>query len=118
GHADRVASVDELLVDLYVEQGRYADALERSARWFGEGRQPRSISDERQLERVRRHGAILRALGRRAEAAGHDAAAARLTGAVEARRRELVTAPEAQDPDTPRACSSNAWIAGAVFPSP
>jgi tetratricopeptide (TPR) repeat protein len=118
GHTGRVAAVDELLIELDLAQGRYEDALELSSRCLAHAQRQPHIDDDRQADQLRRHAAVLRALGREAEARDYDRQARRLDEAIDARRRELEAASESREPDTPQACSSGACIAGALFPSP
>jgi tetratricopeptide (TPR) repeat protein len=115
GHADRVAAVDELLIDLYVAQGRCHEALDLSAEAAG-GR-PRT-SDERRLRGLERRAGILRALGRDGEAATCADDARELARTIDRRRLERDRL-DTEAPDTPAAnCTCGARLAGPLFPSP
>jgi len=115
GHADRVAAVDELLIDLYVGQQRHCEALQLSLAWFS-GRD--CTTDERRLRRTERHAALLRAVGREEEAVTCEARARELGALIELRRRESDRL-SADAPETPGATSCVAGcLTGPVFPSP
>ncbi|HEY4027479.1 MAG TPA: tetratricopeptide repeat protein [Candidatus Dormibacteraeota bacterium] len=115
GHTDRAVAVEELLIGLYVDQQRHEEALALSCAWFG-GRP--STTDERQLPRVERHAALLRAVGRGDEAATWEARACELRAAIERRRHECERLA-ADAPETPGATSCVASrLTGPVFPSP
>jgi hypothetical protein len=115
GHADRVAAVDELLIDLYVGQGRHDEAHALSCAWF-QGRV--CTTDERRLPRVERHAALLAAMDRADQAAAWEATARELRAAIERRRRECERMA-ADAPETPCAASCvTARLTGPVFPSP
>lgn len=115
GHADRVAAVDELLVDLLVCQRRHSEALELSSAWF-EGRA--CATDGRRLCRVERHAALLRAAGRTGEAASWDERAGPLRAAIERRGHERERLGEGA-PETPAVTScGESCLAGPVFPGP
>jgi len=115
GHADRVAAVDQLLIDLYVRQQRYPDALELASAWT-EGNA--CATDERRLCLVERQAALLRAVGRPLQAAAWDERARELRAAVE-RRLGADEHPGEDAPDTPGVTScAAAELTGPVFPSP
>ena len=115
GHADRVAAVDELLIELYMRQRRHGAALALSAALLAASRCP---NDERLLCRVERQASLVRALGREAEAATLDAEARELRGAIELRGRERERLGDGA-PDTPITTSCGAArLTGPIFPSP
>jgi tetratricopeptide (TPR) repeat protein len=115
GHADRVAAVDEQLIDLLVRERRHAEALELSSAWF-EGRT--CATDERRLCRTERHAGLLQTVGRHAEAAGWAERACALRAAIERRGRERERLGE-DAPETPAVTScGESSLAGPVFPSP
>jgi tetratricopeptide (TPR) repeat protein len=114
GHASRAMAVDELLIDLYVRHGRHAEALELSSA----GSRGRAAAvDERRLGCLERHAAILRAVGRAAEAADCEGRARELRRAIERRLRERERLA-AEAPDVPGVTCGTACPAGPVFPSP
>jgi tetratricopeptide (TPR) repeat protein len=115
GHCDRVAAVDELLIDLLVGQRRHAEALELSSAWFA-GRS--GATAERRVCRVERHAALLRAAGRGDEAATWGERACALRAAIERRGHERERLGE-DAPETPAVTScGGSSLAGPVFPSP
>jgi len=121
GHTDRTALVQELLVDLYMCERRYEDALRLTSAWFEPGPRRSSPADEPGVRRVERHAAVLRALGRSEEAGTFEVRARTLRGSIEARRlaaevsRERVSQSE---PDAPCASANDRRIVGPLFPSP
>lgn len=116
GHADRVAAVDELLIDLYVRQRRLREALELSTAWFAEPRH--CTTDERMLCRVERHASLLRAEGCAQEAATWERRACELRRSIERRGRERERLGEGA-PETPSVSSCGTTpLAGPIFPSP
>jgi tetratricopeptide (TPR) repeat protein len=115
GHADRVAAIDELLIDLYLRQRRHEEALALSATLLAAHACP---NDERRLCGVERQAALARALGREDEAAGWDAQARQLRFAIERRGRERERLGDGA-PETPTATSCGAArLTGPIFPSP
>jgi tetratricopeptide (TPR) repeat protein len=115
GHVDRVAAVDELLIDLYIRRGCYGEALELSSAWV-EGRA--AAPDERWLCRTERQAALLRALGRPDEAEAWDERARDLRARIDRRRRERELLAEGA-PETPAVTScGESCLTGPVFPSP
>jgi len=115
GHADRVAAIDELLIDLYMRQERHREALELSTTLFAAGRCP---NDERRVCRVERQAALARALGRTGEAERWDGLATELRAAVELRGHERERMGDGA-PETPAATSCGAArLTGPIFPSP
>jgi tetratricopeptide (TPR) repeat protein len=119
GHADRVAAVEELLVEVYQAQGRQEDALDLSTRWLARLERRPGAGDERQPERLERHAGVLRAAGAEAEAVRCETRAAELRGAIERRCREQAAARPAEEPDTPRTQSpGDVRALGPLFPSP
>jgi hypothetical protein len=115
GHADRVAAVDELLIELYMRQQRHSAALALSAALVAARHCP---NDERRLCRVERQASLVRALGREAEAATLEAQAQELRCAIERRCRERESLGDGA-PETPTATSCGAArLTGPIFPSP
>jgi tetratricopeptide (TPR) repeat protein len=115
GHADRVAAIDELLIDLYLRQRRDEEALAVSAALLAGRPCP---NDERRLCGVERQAALARALGRDDEAATWEAEARQLRGAIERRGRERERLGDGA-PETPTATSCGAArLTGPIFPSP
>ena len=115
GHADRVAAVDELLMDLLVRQGRHEEALALSSAWF-DGRC--TASDERRLCRVERQAALLREVGRAGEAATWDERAVALRAAIASHAEDRERLPE-DVPETPGVTScGGSCLAGPIFPGP
>jgi hypothetical protein len=115
GHIDRAAAVDELLVALYLGQGRSLEALDVVSR-PAPGRA--AIAAERRLRCLEVRAAILHALEREHEAASCEDEARELRCQVEGRQRELDRLGE-EALDAPVAtCGGTAPIAGPLFPSP
>jgi hypothetical protein len=115
GHADRVAAVDELLVDLYTRQQRHAEALALSTALLAARGCP---NDERRLCRLERQAALLRVLGRDDEAANRDAQAQELRCAIERRGHERERLGDGA-PETPAATScGEVRLTGPIFASP
>ena len=115
GHGDRVAAVDELLVDLYMRHQRLGEALALSASLLAARGCP---NDERRLCRLERRAALLRALGREDEAAASEAQARELRCATERRGHERERLGEGA-PETPAATScGEIRLTGPIFASP
>jgi hypothetical protein len=115
GHADRVAAIDELLVDLYTRQCRHGEALALSSALLAARGCP---NDERRLCRLERLAAVLRALGRDDEAAAPEAQAQELRRAIERRGYERERLGDGA-PETPTATScGEARLTGPIFASP
>jgi tetratricopeptide (TPR) repeat protein len=115
GHADRVAAVDELLVDLYMRQGRHSEALALSAALLAARGCP---NDERRLCRLERQAVLLRVLGREDEAETREAEARELRCAIERRGHERERLGQGA-PETPTATScGDARLTGPIFASP
>jgi hypothetical protein len=115
GHADRVAAVDELLIDLYMRQRRHGEALALSTTLLAARR---CASDERRLCRIERQAALARALGREDEAARWDALAWELRGSVERQGAERERLGDGA-PETPAPTSCGAArLTGPIFASP
>lgn len=115
GHTDRVAAVDELLIDLYMRQRRHAEALALSTALLAARRCP---EDERRLCRLERQAALARELGRADEAAGWDAQARELRCSLALRGAERERLGDGA-PETPAPTSCGAaGLTGPIFPSP
>jgi hypothetical protein len=114
GHADRVAAIDELLIDLFMRQRRHGEALALSA-----SAAARSCpNDERRLCGIERQAALARTLGREDEAAAWEAEARQLRGAIERLGHERERLGDGA-PETPAATSCGAArLTGPIFPSP
>jgi len=115
GHVDRVAAVDELLIDLYIRQRCHAEALELSSVWL---EAPAAVPDQRRLCRTERQAALLRAVGRTAEAAEWEERACALRMALELRlsERDDLSEDAAEMPAV--SWSGESRLSGPVFPSP
>lgn len=120
GHLDRSTAVIEMLVDLYVGEGRDEDALALSCAWLDRVRRRACLADEREAVRLECHAALLRRLGRDLEAPSYEHRASSARGRLEARERAGPIAPGSgqREPDLPAAPGAAQWIAGPVFPSP
>jgi tetratricopeptide (TPR) repeat protein len=115
GHVDRVAAVDELLIDLYIRQRCHAEALELSSVWL---EAPAAVPDQRRLCRTERQAALLRAVGRIAEAVEWEERACALRKALELRQSKREDLSEDAVEMPPVSWSGESRLSGPVFPSP
>jgi len=115
GHADRVAAVDELLIDLYMRQRRHSAALALSTALLGARPRP---DDEQKLCSVERQAALARTLGREDEAAAWEAQARDLRCAIERRAHERERLADGAPPSPTATSCSTDRLTGPIFASP